>query len=116
MVLNFWAGNCPPCRAEMPAFQQAYEEYAGEVIFFGLDVGPFTGLGSISQARNLLAELGITYPAGTPPNGVTVQSYQILAMPATVFFTASGKQFERSNGALSKAQLDRILTDLVAAP
>ncbi|MCH7706614.1 MAG: TlpA family protein disulfide reductase [Chloroflexi bacterium] len=115
VVLNFWAGNCPPCRAELPAFQQAYEDYSGEVIFFGLDVGPFTGLGTISQGRALLRELGITYPAGTPPNGVAVQSYQVLAMPTTVFFTADGKQFDRSSGALSKAQLDRILANLVAA-
>ncbi|MDP9479276.1 MAG: peroxiredoxin family protein [Actinomycetota bacterium] len=21
MVLNFWPGNCPPCRFEMPSFQ-----------------------------------------------------------------------------------------------
>ena len=24
MVLNFWAGLCPPCRAEMPQFQLFY--------------------------------------------------------------------------------------------
>ncbi len=115
VVLNFWAGNCPPCRAELPAFQQASEDYSGEVIFFGLDVGPFTGLGSTNQARELLRELGITYPAGTPPNGVAVQSYQVLAMPTTVFFTADGKQFERSSGALSQVRLDIILRNLVAA-
>lgn len=115
VVLNFWAGNCPPCRAELPAFQQASEDYSGEVIFFGLDVGPFTGLGTTTQARELLRELGITYPAGTPPNGVAVQSYQVLAMPTTIFFTADGKQFDRSSGALSQVRLDRILANLIAA-
>ena len=27
VVLNFWAGLCPPCRAEMPDFQRFYEEF-----------------------------------------------------------------------------------------
>src|SRR5690554_2963017 len=26
VVLNFWAGLCPPCRAEMPAFQRMHDE------------------------------------------------------------------------------------------
>ncbi|MCH2509499.1 MAG: TlpA family protein disulfide reductase, partial [Dehalococcoidia bacterium] len=31
MVLNFWAGLCPPCRAEMPQFQLFYEEFKEEI-------------------------------------------------------------------------------------
>ena len=31
IVLNFWAGQCPPCRAEMPDLQEFYERAKDEV-------------------------------------------------------------------------------------
>jgi thiol-disulfide isomerase/thioredoxin len=58
VILNFWAGQCPPCRAEMPAFQRVADEFEGKVQFIGVDIGVFTGLGSHADARQLLTELG----------------------------------------------------------
>ena len=67
VVLNFWAGKCPPCRAEMPALQRMYDEHREDIIFVGLDVGIFTGLGTQASGLALLDEFDITYPAGAPP-------------------------------------------------
>ena len=39
VVQNFWAGLCPPCRAEMPGFQAVHNQYGEEFILLGLDVG-----------------------------------------------------------------------------
>ncbi|MCH8165217.1 MAG: TlpA family protein disulfide reductase [Planctomycetes bacterium] len=63
IVLNFWGGSCPPCRAEMPGFQRVYERNRDDFLMIGLDVGPFFGLGTRNSALSLLDELGITYPA-----------------------------------------------------
>ena len=39
VVINFWYPSCPPCRDEMPAFQEVWEEYQGRnVRFIGLFV------------------------------------------------------------------------------
>ena len=32
VVLNFWDGLCPPCRAEMPDIQAVYHQFEGSVI------------------------------------------------------------------------------------
>ncbi len=51
IVLNAWAGLCPPCRQEMPDFEAVYQEFGDQVLFFGLDVGPFTSLGTSEDGR-----------------------------------------------------------------
>jgi thiol-disulfide isomerase/thioredoxin len=63
VVLNFWAGQCPPCQAEMPSFQRVADDYQGRVLGVGVDVGRFTALGGQQSARQFLGDLRITYPA-----------------------------------------------------
>ena len=62
VILNFWAGLCPPCRAEMPDFEAVYAASKSRITLLGIDVGPFVGLGTFEQGKALAAELGVTYP------------------------------------------------------
>ena len=113
IVLNFWAGDCPPCRAEMPAFERVWAENKEEVLFIGLDVGVFTGLGTEDSGRALLNELGITYPAGAPPNRTPVVNYTVRSMPTTIFFGADGQIMDRADGAINEARLSSIVDRLL---
>ena len=115
VVLNFWAGDCPPCRAEMPAFQRVYERRQDDVIFLGLDVGMFTQLGTRDSALRLLNELGITYPVGAPPSRTSVVRYSVTSMPTTIFFDASGRIVDRIDGAMSEFRLATEIDELLAA-
>ena len=115
LVLNFWAGLCPPCRAEMPGFQALYDQYEGDFILLGLDAGPFMGLGSNQDARNLLGELGITYPTGYLHNRDPVVKYRVTSMPTTLFFTPDGKLFKRWEGFLDQRRMTSMIEDLLRA-
>jgi thiol-disulfide isomerase/thioredoxin len=65
VVLNYFAGLCPPCRAELPDFQRLYSDSARDKFtLIGVDVGSFVGLGSRDDGKALLRELKITFPAG----------------------------------------------------
>ena len=108
IVLNFWAGLCPPCRAEMPDLQRFYNDFKGRVTLVGVDVGQFTGLGSHNDARNLLKELGITYPAGFTNDRGVIRDYEVLSMPTTVFINAKGEVFQKWSGALTQEILERM--------
>lgn len=115
VVLNFWAGLCPPCRVEMPDLQAVSDAYQGDVLLFGLDVGPFVGLGSNEDGRNLLNELAITYPAGTTADPNVVREYGILGMPTTYFITPDGEIYETWTGLLTEEKLSELVEDLLAA-
>ena len=104
VVLNFWAGLCPPCRAEMPEFQEVYDEYRDRILMLGIDLGPFTGLGNSDQGRALLGELGVSYPAGTTEDADVVARFQVLGMPTTLFVTAGGGVAAKWTGILTKKE------------
>ncbi len=114
LVLNFWAGLCPPCRAEMPGFQQFYNEFKDDVTLLGVDIGPFMRLGSQTDAENLLRELNITYPAGFTDDGGVPRKYRVTSMPTTVFIKSNGEIFEKKSGALSRGNMVSLATAMLA--
>jgi thiol-disulfide isomerase/thioredoxin len=105
VILNFWAGLCPPCRAEMPGFQRVFDQVRESVVLVGVDIGPFVGLGEHEDARRLLAELGIQYPAAFAVDSTPIKLYQIRSMPTTVFLTSTGKVVDTVNGMLVESQM-----------
>ena len=115
IVLNFWAGLCPPCRAEMPQFQAFYEEFKDRIQLVGIDIGIFTGLGSHDDADLLLRELGITYPAGWTEDGSVPRKFGVTAMPTTVFIASDGTIFKKSVGAIDANFLARTSQELLDA-
>jgi thiol-disulfide isomerase/thioredoxin len=113
VVLNFWAGQCPPCRAEMPYFQELADEYSDDFTLIGIDVGVFTGLGTEQNALDLLEELNITYPAGRAVDREPLLDYGATGMPTTVFFSADGNVVEKRIGLILEDEMRTKLDDLI---
>lgn len=105
VVLNFWAAECPPCRAELPEFQEFHEEYGDRVLVLGVDLGQFTNQGTPEQGRELLEELDVHIPAGYTEDTEILPKYSVLGLPTTVFINADGSIHNKWTGALNKATL-----------
>jgi thiol-disulfide isomerase/thioredoxin len=115
VVLNFWAGLCPPCRLEMPDLQEVHEEFGDQIVLVGVDVGTFTGLGDEQEGRALLQEVGVTYPAGTTANAEVMRAYEVIGMPTTLFITPDGEIVERWTGLLTKDKMEELVQELIDA-
>ena len=116
IVLNFWGGSCPPCRAEMPGFQRVYERNRDDFLMIGLDVGPFFGLGTRNSALSLLDELGITYPAAYATSRGAISQFGATALPSTFFFDGNGDLVESRIGFIGEAEFESKLRSLIGAP
>ena len=114
VVLNFWAALCPPCRAEMPEFERVHEERGDEVIILGIDIGPQQLLGSREEGEALLAELGVTYPAGTTFDDTVVRGFEIFGMPTTFFIATDGTVVRKWSGLLDEDKLNELVDELVS--
>jgi thiol-disulfide isomerase/thioredoxin len=113
VVLNLWAGLCPPCRLEMPDFEAVNKELGDQVVFFGLDVGPFTKLGSREDGQALIRELGVTYPVGTTSDADVVKDYKLIGMPTTYFISPNGEIVQQWTGLLTEEKLVELVEDLI---
>lgn len=117
VVLNFWASDCPPCRAEIPEFEKVWRQYKDQALFVGLDIGRFfPGFGGPETSKQELKELGVTYVAGTPATVQTVSDLEVQGLPSTMFITRSGKVQRKWVGTLNQSKLTELVEDLVKAP
>ena len=89
VLINLWASWCGPCRAEMPAMQQVYEDYQDRG--FQILAVNATNQDSLSSAQAFVAELGVTYPILLDLDGKVSELYQLRALPSSFFVSPDGR-------------------------
>ncbi len=111
VVLNFWYPTCPPCRAEMPDFERAWQQLRGEdVRFLGLFVPQ--GFDSEQDARDFVGELGLTYAFATDKGARVAREYELEYFPTTFFIDSSGRIFKRHLSTLDEEGIVRIVREM----
>lgn len=100
VVLNLWASWCPPCRREMPVFEQAQAQYP-DIAFVMVNQGE-----SAQQARNFLEAEGLQLKdVLLDPASKTMQAVASRGLPTTLFFDQHGRLVDTHMGELSMASL-----------
>ena len=86
VLINVWATWCPPCRAEMPIIQSAYEQYRAQgftVLAVDLQEDPRT-------VAAFMREHTLTFPALLDVDGQVSQAYQAFSLPSSFFVDRKG--------------------------
>ena len=104
LVLNFWASWCGPCKSEMPAFQQAYEQEDGVQFLL---VNMTGGRETQADAEALLEEEGYTFPVLFDLDLDAAMTYGVTALPTTYFLDAEGNLVALAQGAINEQTLQQ---------
>lgn len=114
VILNFWASWCPPCRSEMPAFQQAWQEY-GDTDLVILAVNA-TNQDSLTDVITFVDQYQLAFPVLLDIKGAAASSYQIRSLPTTYLINRDGLIVKTLIGgpiplSLLRVQADQLLQE-----
>ena len=111
VVLNFWFPSCPPCRAEMPDLEASFKRHKDEGIRF---VGITNmGLDTAQDARDFIAEIGVTYSVGPDSDSTIVRAYDVSGFPSTVFIDANQNLVRKWTGLLNEEKLEELIEEML---
>jgi len=105
-VVNFFASWCTPCIAEMPAFEEVFQDVGDEVDFIGVAVSDRT-----ADAERIVEETGVTYRWARDGRGDVANAAAVTQMPATMFVDADGTVVEVHSGALDADELRDLIEE-----
>ena len=106
VVLNFWASWCPPCKSEMPDFEEASKTYEGKVAFMMVNLTD-GGRETVDTAKAYIEEQGYTFPIYFDTQQEAAIGYGVVSIPTTYFIDAQGGVVAYGQGALDQSALEQ---------
>jgi peroxiredoxin len=101
VLINFWATWCQPCREEMPAMQELYEQYRDRgLVILAIDMEE-----DLRPVRRWIDQGGYTFTFLLDSEGEQVKRYNINASPTSYFVARDGVIRDLKLGALSRGEM-----------
>ncbi len=113
VLVNFWATWCPPCRIEMPGFQDVYDRKKGEGFTI---VGVSTDAAGSQHVRRYLWEHEITYPVAMASGGIVRAFGGARALPTSFLLDRQGRIRHTVTGIFTEVALEQAVNRLLAEP
>ncbi len=112
VVVNLWASWCPPCRAEMPALQAAYEaDHARGLEILAVNM---TYQDREQDAQTFVQDFGLTFTIPLDRDGTVARQYLLRALPSTFFVGPDGViQKVVIGGPMSEATIRSTISEML---
>ena len=109
IILNFWASWCPPCKAEMPDFEEAYKKYGNEVEFMMVNLTDGYQE-TLQKAKEHVSSNGYTFPVYFDTESSGAYAYNISSVPATYVIDTEGNIVAHAIGMMTAEDLETAIT------
>ncbi|MBM4763441.1 redoxin domain-containing protein [Bacillus sp. B15-48] len=103
VLINFWATWCPPCKWEMPAMQQLYNEAGKEIEILAINIDPENNVAQFAKENQL------TFPILLDRTGEINEAYSILSIPTTFLVNEKGEIKKKHIGAMTLDQMKEFI-------
>ena len=115
VVLNFWFPSCPPCVAEMPDLEAAYQKFKSQgVQFIGVQL---LGLDNAKDGQDFIGSIGVNYAIGADQtedsSGDIVREYMVRGFPTTVFIDSDQTIARKWSGVLNLEKLEELIQGIL---
>ena len=115
VVLNFWFPSCPPCVAEMPDFEKAYQKHKSDGLrMIGIQL---LGLDTADDGQKFVQDLNVNYMLGPDrqddTSGEILKNYQISGFPTTIFIDRDHNIVRTWSGALNLEKLEELIAEIL---
>lgn len=112
VVINFWAIWCPPCKAELPDFQAAYEQYGDEVEFLFIEVVNWRHE-TVADVEAFMEENGYDFPVYYDVNSDAETVCGVSSIPMSIFIGKDGKVTRTYLGAIPEFVLNNYIKEII---
>ncbi|MCG8428676.1 MAG: TlpA family protein disulfide reductase [Chromatiales bacterium] len=94
VVINFWATWCIPCRKEMPALENAWQQLKShDVVFLAIAMND-----EAASIKRFLEKTAVTFPIPLDGDGQVANQWRVTGIPVTFILDKAGRIIYRETG------------------
>lgn len=109
ILVNLWATWCPPCREEMPALQDFYNQYnADGFVLIAIDQGETS-----EQVIPFVDEFNLTFPVWLDTGSQAGRIFKTMSLPSSYVIDRSGQVRLMWIGAISESTLEKFVPRII---
>lgn len=114
VLLNFWATWCPPCKVEMPWFEDLQKQYGKDgLVVLGVAMDD----SEPASIAKFASEMGVNYPLLLGTDQVSDDYGDVQYLPTTFYIARDGTIVDKMTGLLERKDIeDAVRKTLNAAP
>ena len=112
VLLNFWATWCPPCKVEMPWFEDLQKQYGKDgLVVLGIAMDD----SEPASIAKFASELGVNYQVLLGTDQVSDDYGDVQYLPTTFYISRDGTIVDKMTGLLERKDIEEAVRKTLSA-